>query len=100
MSVHRPVQTVCSPQALPDRQHKGKQKVQKKCEADSDKFLLFCSFIVQITGETGLVTVQVVQSNRVREVSETGSDVREDWTSGDPNQGELRRWVELQRHSP
>lgn len=33
----------------------------------------------------GRVTIQVVQSDSVREVLETGRDVREDWTSGDPN---------------
>lgn len=33
----------------------------------------------------GLVTVQVVQSDSVGEVLETGGDVREDRPSGDPN---------------
>lgn len=49
-----------------------------------------------------LVTIQVEESDRVREVSETGSDVREDRTSGDPDQWRLGGRVELQggeRHS-
>lgn len=41
-------------------------------------------------------TVQVVQSDSVCKVSKAGSDVREDGTSGDPNQGGLWGRVELQ----